>query len=156
MEQDSESTDDEAAIQEDPSLLRLSIGQVHQINARRMKYIGLYVLWFAIWIAAQSTWMLTGSLPRPVFVAQLIAGFVILILFYSLFYSVLRAMAYPVLLIAAIFVMAFSPIPGLIIVVMIDRSISKVLRKGIDDAEAAIAAAKANDATSSSEGASSR
>ncbi len=152
MEQDGESTDGEATggeakFQEDPSLLRLSIEQVHQINAQRMKYIGLYVLWFAIWIAAQSIWMLTGSLPRPAFVAQLIAGFVILIPFYILFYSVLRAMAYPVLLILAVFFMALFPIPGLIIVVMVDRSISKVLRKGIEDAEAAVAAAKANDAT---------
>jgi hypothetical protein len=52
-----------------------------------------------------------------------------------------------VLLIAAVFVMAFSPIPSLIIVVMVDRPISKVLRKGIEYAEAALAAAKANDAT---------
>jgi hypothetical protein len=59
MEQDGESTDGEAEYQEDPSLLRLSIEQVHQINARRMKYVGLYVIWFA----AQAYWLLTGSLP---------------------------------------------------------------------------------------------
>jgi hypothetical protein len=145
MEQDGGATEDEttggeAEFQEDPSLLRLSIDQVHQINAQRMKYIGLYVIWFV----AQSYWLLTASLPGY---TAVMAVSIILFIFYILFYSVLRAMAYPVLLIAAVFVMAFSPIPGLIIVVMVDRSISKVLRKGIEDAEAALAAAKANDAT---------
>jgi hypothetical protein len=145
MEQDGETTGDEATdseaeFQEDPSLLRLSIDQVHQINAQRMKYIGLYVIWFV----AQSYWLLTASLPGY---TAVMAVSIILFIFYILFYSVLRAMAYPVLLIIAIFVMAFPPIPGLIIVVMIDRSISKVLRKGIEDAEAAIAEAKTNDAT---------
>ena len=100
-----------------------------------MKYIGLYVIWFA----AQAYWLLTGSLPGY---AVVIAVSVVLFMFYVIFYSVLRAMAYPFFLILAVFFMAFFPIPGLIIVVMVDRSISKVLRKGIEDAEAAIAAAK--------------
>jgi hypothetical protein len=145
MEQDGGATEDEttggeAEFQEDPSLLRLSIDQVHRINARRMKYIGLYLIWFA----AQAYWLLASSPPGY---AVVIAASVVLFMFYILFYSVLRAMAYPILLILAVFFMAFFPIPGLIIVVMVDRSISKVLRKGIEDAEAALAAAKANDAT---------
>jgi hypothetical protein len=99
-----------------------------------MKYIGLYLLWFAA--QAYAFFFMNGW---PGFLIA-IPSFAVLFVFFVLFYSVLRDMAYPALLIMAIFFMALFPIPGLLIVVMVDRSISKVLRKGIENAEAAIAA----------------
>ncbi len=114
----------------------LSIAQVHRINAWRMQYIVVYFVWLAIQV------YVTVLMPRDfnpgvvVVVAASIAVTAAILFFWYRFVSVLRAMRFSAMVYVPAAIVSLLPIPGVLIVAYLDRSIGRVLRKGLEAAEA--------------------
>lgn len=110
----------------DARSITLTRGQVVRIHSRRMQYMLLYLVPFVIFCVVQ-----LGSAPSINTLRVLgTVSVVFLAAFYVRFWQVLTAMAYPVPMRLVACAAVFLPIPGLLFLAYIDRTIAKALRKG--------------------------
>ena len=121
-------------IADDPRYLTLSLKKIDHINSMRGQYILLYLVWFVI----QGYFLFTVGPDAPPNQILAVIATVMLVVFCVQFIRVLRSVGYPWPMWVATVFFAILPIPGLILVAYIDRGIGKSLRKGLDDAEAAL------------------
>ena len=104
--------------------IRLSQADVARIHSRRMQYLFAYFCLCAIWVVAQA--LVGGGHPLTLLLQGI--GIVLLFFFYHRFVYVLRAMGYRIILILPLCVLVLAPIPGLLVVLVLDRSFAKALR----------------------------
>lgn len=133
MSGDEEPSEDETSIPIPAALkkqyIRLSRADVVRIHSRRMQYLFAYFCLCAFWIVAQA--LLGAGHPLTTLLQGI--GLVLLVFFYHRFIFVLRAMGYRSLIIVPVCVFVFAPIPGLLVVLLLDRSFAKALRGAAPD-----------------------
>lgn len=100
----------------------ISRARFDAVPAKRIQYVVLYSLLALAWILTRIALLRGVSVPELVGIATI----VIQILFYLRLVDVLIIMAFPVYMIIAICVFVFIPLPGIIVMVVLDRYISKM------------------------------
>ena len=114
----------------------LSIEQFNSIPARRFRYTVLYIVAFMIWLSIFTFFWAaiespdqaapaadlpeTTQLPTSIVALYVLTG-ICLVLFYVQFVNVLRLMGYHVMMIVCLCLAVMLPIPGLLVVVFVDR-----------------------------------
>lgn len=123
-----------------PEYLRLTVERVRLINRWRMQFMVLYFGWFFVQTLVYL--FAADGLSRNQILALGLVATALLLCFYVRFIQVLRAVGYSWLLIVPSCLLAILPIPGILIVVYLDRTIGKTFNRGMARAkEEAIARA---------------
>lgn len=135
------SIDDVLREQRQPQYMRLTVDRVRTINRWRMQYMLLYFGWFFLQTLVYL--FAAEGLSRNQILTLGIAATALIVFFYVRFVGVLRAVGYSWLMIVPSCLLALLPIPGILVVVYLDRTIGKTFSKGMARAEEA---AKARDA----------
>lgn len=107
--------------------IRLTAGEVALIHSRRRQYLVSYGVVFLLQVYVQ--FGLKGEAPPDLWLR--IVGFTCLGIFYVQFVRVLRTMGYPWSMWIPIGLLVFLPIPGVIVLAFMDRTMAKALRAGV-------------------------
>ncbi len=121
--------------------LSLSVDDVRRINVRRGQYVIAYFVYFLSW----SSVFLKGDVLMasvPLIVGTVLVGATGLAFFLLRFVQVLQSMGHPWQMWFGACGLTLVPMPGLLVVAWMDRTVGKTLRAGIDQAKEAAAAAK--------------
>ena len=127
--------------QRQPQYMRLTLERVRTINRWRMQYMVLYFGWFFVQTLVYL--FAAEGLSQSQILALGIAGTVLMVFFYLRFVQVLRAVAYSWLMVIPACLLALLPIPGILVVVYLDRTIGKTFSRGMARAQDEVKAREA-------------
>ena len=116
----------------DKNHIVITEAQLQLRQQQRVHYEFAYLVMLGLQIYGQ----IKNSQGSPPGWGLVIVGFPIMLLFYLRFISVLNAMGYTWYMIIPVCAMVAVPIPGLLILIYIDRMIGRSIRAGLDEFEA--------------------
>lgn len=126
------------------SVIRLPLDSVDRINRWRVQYIVAYVLWFGVQLYLYVKYAGNPETNVPT-LWEGAAATLLLIFFYIRFVGVLRMMGYVAWTYLPACLLAIMPIPGVLVVAYLDRTITKTLRKGLAAREEALKRESSNE-----------